>query len=94
MLPLSGSKGLAVWISLSSKKEFVKLKLLQSGQAHEECINLLYSLSSIAQHCVCIHFGSGHNGLLCGYLGHPCGKCDRVQSNLNNAMCQGFGKCC
>ena len=32
---IAGPKGLAVWISLSSKKEFVKLKLLQSGQAHE-----------------------------------------------------------
>ena len=43
MLPLRGSKGLAVWISLFSKKEFVKLKLLQSGQAqeHEECISCL-----------------------------------------------------
>ena len=74
----------------------MKLKLLQSGQAHEheECINCLYSLSSIAQQlCVSI-FDSGHNGLLCGYLGRPCGKCHRVQSNLNNAMCQGFGKCC
>ena len=69
MLPFRGSNGLSVWISLSSKKEFVKLKLLQSGQAqeHEECINFVYALSSIAQHCVCIHFCSGHNGLLCGY---------------------------
>ena len=58
MLPFRESKGLSVWISLSSKKEFVKLKLLQSGQAqeHEECINCLYALSSIAQHCVCIRF--------------------------------------
>ena len=63
LLTLRGSKGLAVWLSLSSKKKFVKLKLLQSV------------------------FGSGHNGLLYGYLGHPCGKCHRVQSNLNNAMC-------
>ena len=55
MLPFRGSKGFSVWISLSSKKEFVKLKLLQSGQAqeHEECINCLYALSSMAQHCVC-----------------------------------------
>ena len=32
----------------------MKLKLLQSGQAqeHEECINCLYALSSMAQHCV------------------------------------------
>ena len=74
----------------------MKLKLLQSGQAqeHEECINCLYSLSAIAQHCVCIHFGSGHNELLCGYLGRPCSKCHRMQTNLNNAMSQGFGKCC
>ena len=48
-------------ISLSSKNEFGKLSLLQSGQAqeHEECINCLYALSST--------FGIGHNGLLCGY---------------------------
>ena len=39
-------------------KEFVKLKLLQSGQAqeHEECFSCLYSLSSIAQNFVFIHF--------------------------------------
>ena len=80
LLPLRGSKGLAVWISLSSKKEFVKLTLLQSGQVqeHEECISCLYSLSSVEQHFVCIHFGSAHNGLLYGYLGRPCGKCHRV----------------
>ena len=89
---MRGLKGLTAGISLSSKKEFVKLKLLQSGQAHEheECSNCLYSLS-IAQHCVCIHFCSGHNGLLCGHLGRLCGKCHRVQNNLKNAMCQGFG---
>ena len=36
------SKGLAVWISLSSKKEFVTLKLLQSGQ-FVVCLTLKYT---------------------------------------------------
>ena len=48
----------------------------------------------VFNHCHLLHsivyvsiFGSGHNGLLYGYLGQPCCKCHRVQSNLNNAMC-------
>ena len=54
-----GSKGLAVWILLSSKKEFVKLKLLQSGQAQNTksvlvvCIDchLLHSIVYVSIFC-------------------------------------------
>ena len=55
IVAIEGVKRLGL-ILLSSKKELLKLKLLQSGQTHEheECIHCLYSLSSIAQHCVFI----------------------------------------
>ena len=95
-MPLRGSKGLAVSISLSSKKEFVKLKVLQSGQPNDMKSVLVVCIHSHVLHSIVYIsiFGCGQNGLLCGYLGRPCGKCHRVQNNLNNAMCQGFGKYC